>query len=108
MPHFQYSLACIFYCLFRIIITRLPLAQIAQTINQISHRTEMSHQHLVLYQKRFLANMPLIIGFFGSKEFVFADTCPESVVRRIFQRRFLELFHLQYAQFQARHFLAKS
>lgn len=108
IPHFQYSLACIFFGLFRTIITRLPLAQIAQTINRISHRSEMSHQHLALYRKRFLANMPLITGFFGSKELVFAETCPQSVIRQIFQRHFLELFHLQYARFQARHFLAKS
>lgn len=108
LPYFQYSLACIFYCLFRMIVTRLPLEQIALKINQISHRTEMSHQHLVLYRKRFLENMPLIIGFFGSKEFVFAKSSPESVVRQIFKRRFLELFNLQYLQFQTRHFLAKS
>jgi hypothetical protein len=68
----------------------------------------MSHQHLTFYRKRFLANLPLIIGFFGSKELVFEKPCPESVIRQIFQKRFLELFQLQYTQFQARHFLAKS
>jgi hypothetical protein len=108
LPHFQYSLACIFFCLFRTFITRLTLVQIAQAINQISHHTEMSHQHLTFYRKRFLANIPLIIGFFGSREFVFSKACPESIIRRIFHRHFLELFHVQYAQFQARHFLAKS
>ena len=108
IPHFQYSLACIFFGLFRTLVTRLPLAQIAQAINQISRRTEMSHQHLTLYRKRFLANMPLIIGFFGSKESVFTNASPESIVRQIFQKRFLELFNLQYVQFQTRCFLAKS
>ena len=108
LPYFQYSLACIFFCLFRIIITRLPLEQIALKINQISGRTELSHQQLVFYKKRFLGNMPLIIGFFGSKEFIFAKADLKSVIRRIFKAHFLEPFNLQYFQFQARHFLAKS
>lgn len=103
LPYFQYSLACIFFCLLRIVITHLPLEQIAQKINQISGRTELSHQHLVLYKKRFLENMPLIIGFFGSQE-----VRAELVIRRIFRARFLEPFNLQYFQFQAHHFLAKS
>jgi hypothetical protein len=103
LPYFQYSLACIFYSLFRNIINRLPLEQIAQKINQLSQRTELSHQHLVFYKKRFLENLPLIIGFFSS-----AVSEPESVVRRIFQGRFLQPFNLQYFQFQAHHFLAKS
>lgn len=108
MPHFQYSLACIFFSLFRTFTNHLPLARIAQTINQLAGRVEMSHQHLVFYKKRFLMNLPLMISFLSSNEIVFANISSQSVIQNIFQRCVLEVFHFQYFQFQTRHFLGKS
>jgi hypothetical protein len=52
-PRFQYSLACIFFTLFRVCVNHLPLARIAQLINTLSGRNELSHQQIVFLKSVF-------------------------------------------------------
>jgi hypothetical protein len=109
IPRFQYSLGCIFFTLFRACVDHLPLAQIARLINEFSGRDELSHQQIVFFKKRFSKNLPLILGFFGSRDIVFAQSDFEemrsAIIRRIFQNRYLHFFNLEFAAFQAVHFL---
>jgi hypothetical protein len=111
-PRFQYSLSCIFIVLFRVFINHLPLAQIARRINELSGRNELSHQQLVFFKKRFSKNLPLILGFFGSREITFDQSNYEelyrTIIQRIFQNRYLHSFSMEYTEFHAVHFLSRS
>lgn len=110
-PRFQYSLAYIFFVLYQMAVKHLTFVRIAEKINLISGRSEMSHQHVCFYRKRLLKNRPLIIGFFGSRGVVFVETedvfWPRAFVREVCWRFGLQPFSLEYFSFQARHFMSK-
>lgn len=105
-PRFQYTPAFIFFTLFRRIINNLPLAQIAQKLNALSGRAEFSPHHIRFYRRRFSENLPLLIGFFGSKEIVFVHADLPLLIIQI-SRYSLPRFSLEYFSFNARHFLSK-
>jgi hypothetical protein len=94
-----------FSCLCR----SFTFSQIARLINEFSGRDELSHQQIVFFKKRFSKNLLLILGFFGSRDIVFVQSDFEelrsAIIRRIFQNRYLHSFNLEFAVFQAVHFL---
>jgi hypothetical protein len=109
-PRFQYSLTVIFFTLFRMIINHLPLEQVARLVGAFPGHQAISHQHLVFYRKRLVANLPLILGFFGSKELVFSEdshTRLQAILHQIC-RYPLPVFHLEYFWVQAGSCLSKS
>jgi len=101
---FQYTPVLIFFALFRKFVTKLPLTRIVERLNSFSQRDEFSVQHIRFYSRRFLDNLPLIIGFFSSKDILFAQNDPPVLVRHIF-RYSLARFSKEYFSFNARHFL---
>ncbi|MGE5605653.1 MAG: DUF6431 domain-containing protein [Bacteroidota bacterium] len=109
-PRFQYSLSLIFFTLFRMIINHLPLERITQLVGAFPGYQIIFHQNLVFYRKRFLANLPLILGYFGTRELVFSEdfqSCVQAVTRQIC-RCPLPVFHLELFFVQSRSFLSKS
>jgi transposase-like protein len=108
-PRFQYTLGFIFFTLFQLIVNHLPMEKIARLVNFFPGRQRISHQHIVFYRKRFLKNFPLILGFWGSQEFVFSDE-PNSrliaVIRQIY-RHSLSIFNLDYFSVWSKSFLCK-
>lgn len=109
-PQFQYTLAFIFFTLFRLIISHLRLEQVTRLVGAFPGHQSISHQHLVFYRKRFLANLPLILGFFGSRELVFGEDFHsrlQAIIRQIC-RYPLPTFHLEHFLVQTRCFLSKS
>jgi transposase-like protein len=108
-PRFQYSLSCIFFALYQLSVRRIQLHRIAEVINDRAHRQELSHQQLSFYRKRICDNQPLITAFLGQQGLFLADLEPgswlEAWSKHVFRQ--LEIFHLTYFTFQARHFMAK-
>ena len=112
VPHFQYSLTCIFFALYQVVVKHLTLDHIASCINQRSGRFELSHQHISFYCRRLVNNRPLIVGFLGSKGVVFACSndsglWPQPFIQETCKLN-LESFSLSYFNLQARHFLSKA
>jgi transposase-like protein len=109
-PRFQYTLTVIFFTLFRMIISHLPLEQVARLVGAFPGHQAISHQHLVFYRKRLITNLPLILRFLGSKEIVFSEdshTRLQAILHQICWRP-LPVFHLEYFWVQARSLLSKS
>lgn len=108
-PRFQYSVSCIFFAVFQLSVRRLQLHKIAEVINAHACRQEMSHQQVRFYRKRVYDNQPLITAFLGQQGLFLDDLEPASWLKtwstHVFRQ--LELFHLAYFSFHARHFMAK-
>jgi hypothetical protein len=106
-PHYQYTMGCIFFILFHLYFCRQNLSAIAKKIDITSGRSELSHQHICFYRRRFLRNLPLLAGFLGSRGIPIASPTllPELFVAEI-RRCGLSSFSLDYFSFQSRHFLS--
>ena len=101
---FQYTLSVILFVLFRKVVSGLSSRLIIERLKRLSGRFEFSTQHIRFYRRRFLANLPLITGFFSSKEIAFAQCDPAVLIRQISSYR-LPRFTEEYFSFNACHFL---
>ncbi len=106
-PYYQYTLGCIFFILLQLYLRHQKLAAIARQINLRSGRSELSHQHISFYRRRFVKSKPLLAGFFGSRPIpIFLPAAaPEDFVAEIKRYRLVP-FALDYFTFQSRHFLS--
>ncbi len=106
-PYYQYTMGCIFFILFQLYLRHQKLTAIARKINLSSGRSELAYQHISFYRRRFLRNLPLLAGFFGSRKIpIFPPALlPEAFVAEI-KRYGLFSLVCEYCDFQSRHFLS--
>lgn len=101
---FQYTPVFILFVLFREFISNLPSKQIVDRLKHLSGRFEFSRQHIRFYRQRFLDNLPLITGFFSSREILFSQSNPAVFIHQIL-RYGLPRFSAEYFSFNLCHFL---